>query len=410
MRRSLHPSFLLLLAIAFVDMLGIGLVYPMFSSMIFHPTVPLLGPGISEGMKGVCLGALLSTMPAVQFFAGPILGALSDQKGRKSIITKSLIVGVVGYLVAFIAVLHGSFLLLLFSRMLVGVSAANISVVSASIADVSTPEQKPKNFGLLNMAWGLGFAVGPFVGGRLAEVSFAPPFATPFLLAGLMTLLNLLGVLLLLRETHLTPVTDRISWRQGLRNLKLAFQKRTLCATYITAFVAFFGWSFYYEFIPVTWIQRYGLSTASVGALYGYAALFYAVSSGLLIRPIVGALKPVKVLLLALVLLAASIWGLLINTSPIWLYILLPLQNFALALSYPTFSTVVSNAGNESNQGELLGILQSVDSFAFAISPISSGILLSYGATMPILVGGAAHLLAALIALRYLLLAKRASN
>ena len=165
-------TLFILLFVAFIDWMGIGLVYPMFSSMLFHSDVYLVSPETTAAIRGFWLGILLSLMTLSQFFSSPIIGTLSDQKGRKPLLKISLIFGVFGYIIAMAAVYLESLSLMFVSRIVLGVSAGSAAVVGAALADLSLPEEKAKNFGLLNMACGIGFTVGPFLGGKLSQESF----------------------------------------------------------------------------------------------------------------------------------------------------------------------------------------------------------------------------------------------
>jgi DHA1 family tetracycline resistance protein-like MFS transporter len=392
-------SLLLISLVAFIDLMGVGLVYPMFASMLYRPECLMLPEGTSEAVRGACLGVLLATMPLTQFFSAPFLGMLSDQKGRKKVLIPSLFIGVLGYLMAVAAVSYENLFLLLLSRVFVGISAGTASVVSASLADISTPENKAKNFGILNMAFGLGFTIGPFLGGVLSETSFyfLSGYALPFAMACLITSINLVLIYYFYEETFVPKCSEKLSFSLGIVNIKKALQSKNLQTVFLSVFLACVGWSFYWEFNPVTWITQYGFSTSTIGNFYAYGAAFYAVCCGILIRPIVGYFKSKNVLCFALIASAVTIGMLLVQTDEIWLYLFIPLQQFSISLFWPTSAAVVSNAVSEDMQGETLGVLHSVDSLAFAISPLFAGPLLGLSSSMPIIVGSVAMLMAAAV-------------
>ncbi|MBA2728547.1 MAG: MFS transporter [Parachlamydiaceae bacterium] len=392
-------SLLITSLIAFIDVMGIGLVYPMFSSMLFQGDCLLLPPESSDAFRGTCLGILLAMMPITQFFSAPILGLLSDQKGRKKILIPSLAIGVIGYLIAVLAVNLESFSLLLLSRVAVGISAGTAAVVQAAIADISTPEEKTKNFGILNMACGLGFTAGPFIGGILSGVSlgFLSGYSLPFALAGFVVLLNLIMVVFLFQDTYLPKSGGKIGLGLGMLNIRKAIQIPGLKLLFFSVFLACVGWSFYWEFIPVTWISTYHFDTSTVGNFYAYGAAFYALSCGVLIRPIVNRFPDKYVLCAALLICSTSIALLMFHSNPVWLWFYIPLQQFGIALFWPTAATVVSNSVSEDVQGEIMGVLQSVDSLAFAISPLIAGPLLGITITMPIIIGSTAMFAAVVV-------------
>lgn len=285
-------ALFILCLIAFLDWMGIGLVYPMFSSMLFHRDIALVPPVTSDAVRGIWLGILLALMPLSQFFCSPIMGMFSDQKGRKPLLKICLLMAVVGYAVAATAVWSSSLFLLLSSRIILGVSAGSAAVATAGVADLSKPQEKAKNFGLLSMAAGIGFTVGPFLGGKLSVGGYDKPF----IFAGILSGVNFLLLITLFRETHLIRKKVALSIAQGIHNLKRAFHLKGIRILFLSIFIFCFGWSFYWEFIPVTWINRYSMSVGEVGNLYAYSAAFYSLSSGLLIRPIVNRIKPTAVL------------------------------------------------------------------------------------------------------------------
>lgn len=399
MSKTKSISILLVSLVGFIDVMGIGLVYPMFASMLFQHDCLLLPDDASETTRGTCLGILLAIMPLTQFFSAPILGMLSDQKGRRKILVPALTLGVIGYLLAMVAVSYENLILLMTSRVAVGISAGTSAVVAAALADLSSPEEKAKNFGIFNMACGLGFTIGPFLGGMLSDTNFwwIDGYAVPFAFAALVSSLNLIMVFIYFEETFIAKVVGRISLTLGIQNIKKAFLIPNLRAVFFSVFLAAVGWSFYWEFTPVTWISQYGFGTATIGNFYAYGAAVYALSCGLLIRPIVSRYPNQIVLYYALIGCGLSIGMLLFHASPLWLWLYIPLQQFGIALFWPTASAVVSNSVGEDVQGETIGVLHSLDSLAFSVSPLIAGPLLGIHTSMPIVIGGSSILLAALV-------------
>jgi MFS transporter, DHA1 family, tetracycline resistance protein len=390
-------SFFIILLVCFIDIMGIGLVYPMFSSMLFQSDSNLLPANTSDTLKGAYLGLLLAGMPLTHFFSAPLLGMLSDQKGRRKVLIPALLVGVLGYIIALIAVCRGSIILLFLSRIVVGISAGSAAVVQATLADLSNPVEKAKNFALLNMVFGLGFTVGPFIGGVLSDIHLGPihGYALPFAVAGAVTFINFILAIFFFEETFTPKAESKISWTLGLTNIRKAFRVRNLKILFLGAFIGALGWSFYWEFTPVTWIMTYGFSTTMIGNLYAYGAAVYALSCGLLIRPIVDRYPSERVVCWGLTLCAISIGVLLIHSDKAWLWFYIPIQQFTIALFWPTAATLVSNSADESTQGETLGVLQSMEGLAFGLSPLIAGPLLGLSVLMPIIVGSSALFLSA---------------
>lgn len=393
-------SLLIVLLTIFIDWMGIGLVYPMFSSMFFHREFQIVPLETSNAVRGLWLGILLSAMPITQFFISPLAGSMSDQKGRKPILKITLLIGVAGYLVAALAIYLQTLVLLLLSRIIIGIAAGSAAVVSAAVADLSTPEEKAKHFGWLSMVCGVGFTIGPFLGGKLSDPSFISwgGFALPFLFSGSLTLLNWLLVVSIFRETHKGSAERAgFSVLSGVRNLKKALHLPVIRSLYLAIFMFCFGWTFYWEFIPVNWIGLYRLGTSEVSNFYAYAAGFYAAACAFLIGPVMKRFEPFKVLSFSLVLVGLYILLSLVHFPRSWLWVYLPPQQCLLALIFPTAAALISNRSSQEIQGEAMGILQSVQAAAFAFSPLLSGAFVGLNIDMPIIVGGIAFLLAALI-------------
>jgi DHA1 family tetracycline resistance protein-like MFS transporter len=386
-------SLWIVLLIIFFDWMGIGIVYPMFSTMLFSTEGPLYNPHNSEALRGIYLGVLLAAMPIAQFFSGPILGTISDQKGRKPLFIVSLILAVIAYGFSTIGVIYESIAILIGSRFLIGIAAGNAAVVTATIADLSDATNKAKHYGLYSMACGTGFTIGPLVGGKLSEISFT----IPFIVAGLGTFLNLFLLFFLMTETHKTRKKSEIRIGEGIRNLKKAFKTPGLKTLFITVLLFCFGWSFFFEFLPVAWIFDFNLKSGDIGILYAYGAAFYAVSSGILIRPIVARYKNGAVLFYGLLGLGIIFLFILLPLKYYWVWIYLPLINFLSALIFPTSTTMVSNSASDETQGETLGILASVQSAAFGLSPLLGGAILGNNPHMPMAIGSITMLTGAVI-------------
>ncbi len=392
-------SLFIVLLVAFIDWMGLSLVYPIFSSMLFHPEFGFLPLEATDVLRGFWLGFLLSVMPIAQFFTSPLFGAISDQKGRKPTLKIAMIIGIFGYLLSTLGIWQKSLLILLFGRILVGISAGSAAIVAAVIADLSRPEDKAKNFALLSMACGIGFTMGSFLGGKLSTPNFFGwgGFEIPFLFSALAIFLNLLLLIYFFKETHYALKEIALSINMGLKNGIKAFRLEGIRTLFISVFVFCFGWSFFWEFIPVTWIGKYNLNASQIGDFFAYGAALYALSCGLLIRPIVKWLNNSFILFSALILLGISILLLLLNIHLNWLWGYIPFQQFFVALIFPTAAAMVSNWVKDDIQGEIMGVLQSVQSAAFALSPLISGVFVGLSFNMPIIIGGIAMLIAAFI-------------
>lgn len=365
-----------------------GLIYPLFAVSLFD-TNPLFLADVSETLKGLWLGVLLAATPLGQFFTSPFIGSLSDRHGRKKLLEITTPIVFAGYLICAAAMWKQNFILLIFGRIVTGIGTGNAAVINSSVADMSDPHSKAKRFSRIAMANGLGFAAGPFIGGKLAGINVA----LPFVIGGFLTLLSFIFYSTLFTETLHKRKKEAAKF---ILIIKIAGQKK-LKLLFCTFFIFCFSWSFYWEFIPVTWIKIYDLNASMIGNFYAYGSLVYVLSSGLLIQPILKKFNGISILFWALFLLSCILLFLLLHVRIETYWISIAAQQFLIALIFPVGTALVSNFVSKNRQGEILGAFQSLQSIAFAITPFLGGILLDLSYNMPIILGGGAMFLACLV-------------
>ena len=168
----------------FVDMLGYGILIPIVPQLLGdqNSIFSVLPTGMSIDDGYILLGFLVGIYPFMQFLATPILGQLSDKFGRRKILAIALSGTCLSYFAFAIGVITRNIPLLFLSRGFDGFTGGNISVAQAAIADISTPENRARNFGFIGAAFGLGLIIGPYIGGRLSDPNYISWFspATPF--------------------------------------------------------------------------------------------------------------------------------------------------------------------------------------------------------------------------------------
>ncbi len=368
-------NFFTILFIAFVDYLGIGLVYPVFASLLFDPNDPIIPIGSSLAYRGAMLGILIGLTPLTQFFSSPILGMLSDFQGRKRILIYGTLVGCLGYLLAVIGIWSHSLLLLFMYRILVGIAEGTIAVAQAMIADMSDETNKARRFSLFNASLGFGFTVGPFLGGKLADPSVASwcGYAVPFIAAGCMCFINLLMILYKFPETRKASEHFTLNITQGLYNIRKVFLWSKLRWLFFAAFAFSFGWSFFNEFIPLLLSKRFGFLPADIGNYYAYGGAWYAFSAGIATAPLLKRFAPEKVVMKALMGCALCMLAFLLIIDAQYIWWVLPPFMYCLSMTYPTTGALVSNHAGTENQGEVLGAYQSVIASAMGLSPLLVG-------------------------------------
>ncbi len=356
MNTRLSIAFILITVV--LDSMGIGLIMPVMPALIreIH--------GGDLGNAAVWGGILATTFAVMQFLFGPIIGNLSDRFGRRPVLLIALFVMALDYLVMAVA---GTIWLLLLGRVVGGITAATQSTASAYIADISRPEEKAANFGLIGAAFGVGFVLGPLIGGVLGGYGTRAPFYAAAALAAI----NLAFGYFVLPET----VTDRIRrpFRWARANPLGAFKSigelpglgRLMLVTFIYA-VAFFVypaiWAYYGE-------ARFGWGPGMIGASLAMFGISIAIMQGLLIRPILRAIGERNAVLLGLGVDVIAFVFLAFVTNG-WVALALTPLTALGSIAGPAIQGIMSRTASDDQQGELQGALTSINAVATIIAPL----------------------------------------
>lgn len=283
--------------------------------------------------------------------------------------------------------------------MIPGLSSGNITIAYSSLADVSTHADKTKNFGLVGMAFGLGFVVGPFIGGYLAndKIFYLFSFETPFILASLLSVVNLYLVYRNFPETLKERKTAEVNLLKGIKNILTAFSSKVTRRLNLVIFINTFGFAFFTQFFLVILVQKFNFRQENIGTLYGFMGLWVAISQGLIIRPISKRLRPEKIAIFTLPLLSLALFLLYFPKEPIYLYLVMPLLAFAQSSSNSSLTATASNLARVDEQGEKLGITLSMNFLAQSIPPLVGGALVAKFIYLPVFASSALVLVAWLI-------------
>ncbi|PRR79819.1 MFS transporter [Clostridium vincentii] len=369
----------------FLDLLGLGIIIPILPALLIDPIGGILPMAYSFSTRTLIFGFLIAAYPLAQFFGAPILGSLADQKGRKKILTVSLIGTVVGYAIFILGILTSNLSLLFLGRIVDGFTGGNISIAQSAIADVSTEETKSKNFGLIGMAFGLGFIIGPYVGGKLSDPSVVSWFSyvTPFYLTILLAIINVFLVMRNFSETLVTKRAVKVNLLTGFTNIKKAFTYKDLRVMFLVVFLLTVGFNFFTQFFQVFLFEKFKFTQSQVGDFFAYMGIWIAIAQGAVLRPLSKKFKPAKILSYSIVLLAISFPFLLIANERVWLYLIVPFIAIFQGLTQPNGTAIISNLVGSGRQGEILGINQSISSLAQAVPPIIAGFVTAVNINLP---------------------------
>ncbi len=359
-----------ILVVVFIDVLGIGIALPVIPML-----VGLYTP--SRELQAYWYGLLVVAYGVMQFFCAPLLGALSDRYGRRPILLWSLLGLGLHFLLLGLA---PSLPLMLLARIIGGTAGASFSVANAYASDVTPPERRAKSFGLIGAAFGLGFIVGPMLGGLLGSVDLH----LPFFAAGALSLINAAYGYFVVPES--LPRGRRAPFALARANpfaalLALARHRE------IGSLVAVFALIVLAQLIlQTTWVLythfRFGWGPRENGFALFCVGLVAATVQGALLGPLLRRFGDVRLVLMGLMIgtCAYVLYGLAQHG---WMMYAIIIGNFLSFAAGPALQGIVSNAVDPTEQGVTMGALNSINSIMFVVAPLIGAPLLAVVSRMP---------------------------
>lgn len=392
------PLFVILLTV-FIDMLGITIIIPVIPALFFEGNSTFFDLSVSEDTRSLLYGLLIACYPLMQFFGAPILGSLSDRYGRKPVLQISILGSIIGYLLFGYAIIIKNIYLLFIARLIPGFMGGNISVVKSAIADVSDEQSKAKNFGLVGAAFGIGFILGPAIGGVLADSTVVSWFnhSTPFWFTASLAIINFTLIYFVFPETLKEKRYEKFSIFKGIQNIAVSFKIPHLRAIFTVALLLALGFAFYTQFFSVLLLQKFDYTEKSIGFLYGWIGLWLALTQGLIVRRLSGKIPPTKILSFSIFAIGIGILILLVPNNANWFYLINPCIAIAYGMTSPNMTTVISNQASADKQGEVLGIHQSMLSLGGALPPLIAGYLNTLNENFPLMAGSFFIIVAGLV-------------
>jgi DHA1 family tetracycline resistance protein-like MFS transporter len=396
MNNRLALTFILINVV--IDSMGIGLIMPVMPDLIQD----VEGEGL--GSAAVWGGILATIFALMQFGFGPTIGSLSDRYGRRPILLISLAVMAFDYVLMAVA---GTIWLLIIGRIIGGITAATQATAAAYVADVSKPHEKAANFGLIGAAFGLGFVLGPLIGGVLAEYGTRAPFwAAAFLAAA-----NCVFGYFVLPETVTDAIRRPFSWRRanpfgafkhigelpGLRRLML------IIFIYAVAFFVYPGvWAYFGA-------ERFGWGPGMIGLSLGIFGIGIAIVQGLLIRPVLRRIGERSAVILGLSIDVVAFIALGFVTNG-WIALALTPLTALGSIAGPALQGIMSRAAEDNQQGELQGVIASLNAVATIVAPLllTQTFWFFTAPENPIYLPGAPFLLSAILTLGCILVFRAA--
>ncbi len=370
-----------------VDVIGIGIIIPVVPKLIAE----LTGSGISEASKYG--GLLMFAYAVMQFIFSPVMGGLSDRYGRRPVLLLSLLGLGVDYI--FMA-LAPTLAWLFVGRLIAGMAGASFTTATAYIADISTPEKRAQNFGLVGAAFGLGFIIGPVIGGLTAEFGSR----VPFLVAATLTLLNVLYGYFILPESLLADNRRKFEWsRANPIGSLMHLRKYPVVSGLVSCFTLIYiaghavqsNWT-YYTMLKFNWNEAW------VGYSLGFVGLLVGIVQGGLIRFIIPKIGQNNSVYLGLGLYSIGMILFAFATTS-WMMFAFLIPYSLGGICGPALQGIISTQVPNNEQGELQGALTSLMSATSIVGPLLMNGLFAYftGNSTPYYFPGAPFILASIL-------------
>jgi DHA1 family tetracycline resistance protein-like MFS transporter len=366
-RKAAMPFIMLTVLI---DMVAIGLMIPVLPALV----------GIfagSQADQALWYGVVTFAFSIANFFSSPVLGALSDSYGRRPV----LLLGFCGLALSFFATALATALWMLIAvRLVSGAMQSNQAVASAYVADITAPQDRAKRFGMLGAMFGLGFIIGPVIGGLLGAIDLR----LPFFVAGGLALLNLLYGCFVLPESLPVDRRHAVNWKavnpvgslRGLANLKgVGLLVGVIACNGLAQFVLYTCWVLYTSFKFGWGPLENGWSLAAVGVMS-------VIVQGFLLGPLIKRLGARRLTLIGLVssTLAYAMWG---AATAGWMMFAVIFVNILGATVTASIQSIISSAADLRSQGRTLGAVSSLNSLMAVIAPVIGAPLLGMVSHLP---------------------------
>ncbi len=376
MTKALIPAYLL----TFVNVLGFSILMPVLPFVVEHYNAP----------KWI-FGLLLTLYSAFQFIGAPILGALSDAHGRKPLLIVSQLGTLLSWFVFVLALFLPEYIFLgfaiplwiiAFSRILDGITGGNVSVTNAYVADITTRDQKSYIFGYLGGIAGLGMIIGPGLGGLSASTSLG--FLGTMLLSIFISTITLVAIFIWLKESHSLEkriVREKKNLWQILYipgRIKSIQPSALIKTLFLVKFFFSSMMGFYIGTMALFLIDLFHFNEKELGFFMFAVGLFLSFNQAFLSKRFVKRFGAFRTLIIGL---SFSILGLFTITLTNDLYLFIPfyyLLNLGLSLCFPTFNSLIAIHANPTKQGEIMGVSESINSFAMALFPVISALLYTW--------------------------------
>lgn len=373
--KQFSSAIIPLFFVIFIDALGFGIMFPIFTPMFIDNSIGLFSAQSSIQLRNFWFEFSIASYCLCMFLTSPVLGSLSDRFGRKKILIFSLSGLAAGLLLSAVGVLLHNLFLILFGRIIAGATAGSYPIAQAAMVDISAPEQKASRIGLVAIANGIGFACGPVVGGLLLDPRIWPTtnYLLPFWVNAGLAILCILTIMLFFKETFKGNPHQKINLFTSLQNIRDAFvleNTRWLC---IELLLFMIGYATFFTMMPVFITLYFHKTGAWIGYFMTYFAILFSSSLLILLPKITNRMSLHKMVGISLILqiIFCSLFVITRTEFLLW-FVTIPIA-IGVPLAFVGLFTLLSNTADTNNQGKIMGVGGSLAALSWGIGPLIAG-------------------------------------
>ncbi len=382
-----HLQEVTLLGIVFLSFAGITMSLPILSPLFLDPAYSHVFPiPYSESVRSILLGCIIAVYPLGQFIGSPLLGAISDSKGRKKALLFTLIGATVGYFFTGVGLFTEDLWLVALSRFITGILEGNLAIARSIALDVNE-SKKHTIFGKISASASVGLMVGPLLGGIFSNHEYCPffHFWTPFFVAGLLSLFAFLLAAAFLDESLTTSNVASFDLRKSLafvQRIKNIGIDQRLAKMLLVWLVIVLAIDTYNNFLPAFLSLKWKMSPLRIAFFNAFLCLWYVGGSVWLVPAIAKYWHPIKSIRYGMIIYTFFLIPTLFINNP---YAVLPLfiiSDLAAAVTFVNVFVYTSDVGKKNNQGEVMGYVMSVRTLGDGLVGFLGGVFASISANM----------------------------
>lgn len=380
-----------------ISFFGLAIVIPVFAPLLLgegHTT--FFGAHLSLYARALLLGILIAAYPLAGFFGTPLIEGLANRIGRKATFVITLAIATSAYLLCALGIVWDHMLLLLLSRLLGGFAGSSAPIVMLAVTDLDSDRLRSKLMGHMATLGGIGFLVGPLLGGKLADPRIVSWFndATPFWIVSGLCLLNLLLILVGYREGLKIKRKAPLGCCRSMRSLAETFTIQNLRLMAIIFLLFGLAWSFFIDFFPVYLVQKWHFQPAQIGDYYVYITAWYFLTQWFLVGPASRLLIKPGLLPWLMLIAPFSLLLLLLPNRFGWEYLLTPITVVVMTLALPTLFAILPAVAKWESGEQLSRITHALQTTSYIVAPLIGGLVAGVWLALPTIIGAACALLA----------------